>query len=80
LLFVFSLFLGPEGLSLKLPLITLAISWTMRQGFLKIFGREPEADFWVKSVIDKIYTLLLYLLSIATWITIVYNFMDHHLA
>jgi hypothetical protein len=24
--------------------------------------------------------LLLYLLSIATWITIVYNFMDHHLA
>jgi hypothetical protein len=80
LLFVFSLFLGPEGLSLKLPLITLAISWTMRQVFLKIFGREPEADFWVKSVIDKIYTLLLYLLSIATWITIVYNFMDHHLA
>lgn len=80
ILFSLSLFVGPEGLSLKLPVITLTISWIFRQLFLKLFKREPEADFWTKSWTDKWYTFLLYLSSISVWVTIVYLFMDHHLA
>lgn len=79
-LFIFSLFLGPEGLSLKLPLITLAISAVMRKSFILIFNREPEADLWAHTPTDKIYALILYLISISTWVAIVYLFMDHHLA
>lgn len=79
-LFIFSWFLGPEGLSLKLPLITLGISALMRLGFLSLFKREPEADFWAKKWTDKLYAFVLYLFSISTWVVIVYIFMDHHLA
>ncbi len=78
-LFSFSLFLGPEGLSLKLPLVTLFISFLFRQGYLLLLRREPEADLWTARRSDKIYTILLYLSSIITWIIIVYKFMDHRL-
>jgi hypothetical protein len=79
ILFLIFLAIGKETISMLFPITTFCYLLTGRFIFVLLFKREPQIDILLQSNSDKLYTVIMFLCVIATWIAIVAKFMDHHI-
>lgn len=71
--------IGKESLSMIFPLTTYLFLFFGRLCFIKLFKREPKMDILLQNNSDKIYTVLIMLCIITSWIVLLIKFMDKHI-
>lgn len=71
--------IGKESLSMIFPLTTYLFLFFGRVCFIKLFKREPKMDILLQNNSDKIYTVLIMLCIITSWIVLLIKFMDKHI-
>jgi hypothetical protein len=65
-----------ESLSMLFPLTTYILLFIGRYIFINIFKREPRIDILLQNKSDKIYTIILMLSIISSWIVLLVKLMD----
>jgi hypothetical protein len=65
-----------ETISMLFPLTTFLFLLVGRFIFLGIFNREPRIDVLLNRESDKLYTFLMFILIVTSWVAIIVKFMD----
>ena len=68
--------IGKESLSMLFPLTTYILLFLGRVIFISTFKREPRIDILLQNNSDRIYTIILMLGIISSWIALLVKFMD----
>lgn len=71
--------IGKESLSMLFPLITYLWLFLGRYIFINLFKREPYIDILLQNKSDKLYTVLLMLGIIGSWVAMLIKFMDKNI-
>ncbi len=71
--------IGKESISMLFPVITYLWLFAGRFLFMLLIKREPNIDILLQKYSDRIYTLVLFICVVFSWIFIVVKFMDKHI-
>jgi len=68
--------IGKESLSMLFPLTTYLFLFMGRIVFINLFKREPKIDILLQKGSDRLYTVIVMLCIISSWIALLVKFMD----
>lgn len=79
LLFLVFLAIRKESISMLFPITTYLFLFTGRLAFVQLFKREPRIDILLQKGSDRLYTFVLFICVIISWVIIEVRFMDMHI-